>query len=539
MSGRIMLVDSIATNRIVLAAKLTAAHYQVESCADPASAAAALAVACPDLILIDMTDPTGAAADFCAALRASKDTAALPVIATGVFADVSGRLAALRAGADDVLDKPVSDVLLLARVRSLLRRRASVAELYLRDDTHRALGFADAALGFVEAGPGLAEAQGEFVAAPPVADGARPLTRPHQPGMERVVVVTRSAQPRPAGVGPVLGQLCAHLPGGCVVSDAEAVLADTATSADVFILVGADDGAGGPGGAGGLGVPVGALFRLVADLRSRSVTRHCDLLVLLPQGQSEMAAMALDLGASDVVTGPVTAEELDMRVRALLRQKSRDDRMRATLREGLEAAVTDSLTGLYNRRYALPHLARMADRAAATGRDFALMVLDIDHFKRINDTHGHAAGDRVLAEVARRLQANLRGIDLVARIGGEEFLVAMPDTTFEQARATAERLRRAVNDAPFAVAGALPAAPDTIRPMPLGSTMGSTLGSTMGSTMGGPGRLTVSLSIGVALGSGGEAQGADIQALLARADTALYAAKTAGRNMVTISQTAA
>ncbi len=523
MSGRIMLVDSIATNRIVLAAKLTAAHYQVESCADPASAAVALAVDCPDLLLIDMTEPTGEAAAFCAALRASKDTTALPIIATGGFADASGRLAALRAGADDVLEKPVSDVLLLARVRSLLRRRASVEELYLRDDTHRALGFAEAALGFAEAAMGFAEAQGDFVSAMPVADGARQMTRQHQPALDRVVVVTCSARSRLAGVGPVMGPLCAQLPGGCVMSDAETVLADPATSADVFIL----DGAGGGTGPTESCLQVDALFRLVADLRSRSVTRNCDQLVLLPQGQSEMAAMALDLGASDVVTGPVTADEIEIRVRALLRQKSRDDRMRATLRQGLEAAVTDSLTGLYNRRYALPHLARMADRATATGRDFALMVLDIDHFKRINDTHGHAAGDKVLIEVAHRLQANLRGIDLVARIGGEEFLVAMPDTTFEQASATAERLRRAVNDAPFVVAEAPIAAAEMVRPLALGGTLP------------GSGRITVSLSIGVALGRGGAAPGIDINALLACADAALYAAKTAGRNMVTISQTAA
>lgn len=494
MSGRIMLVDSIASNRIMLAAKLTTAHYQVQGCADVAEAGATLAGEPPDLILIDMSAPADAAVAFCAGLRAHARTALIPVVATGVTADSAGRLAALRAGVDDVLPRPMSDILLLARVRSLLRRRAAMAELDLHDDTRQALRFGDT----VE---GLAEAQAGFA----------------RPG--RVTIVTEGAHDtRPAGQpapGTPLAGLCARIAGGCSVTDTQSVLADSTLPVDVFILDGS--------AAQGTGLRADAMFRLVAELRSRTASRNCDQLVLLPEGEVVMAAMALDLGASDVVTGPVCAAELDLRVHALLRNKLRADKLRATVRHGLEAAVTDSLTGLYNRRYALPQIARIAENARLTGRDFALMMLDIDHFKQINDTHGHAAGDRVLAEVASRLRGNLRGIDLIARIGGEEFLVAMPDTSDEQARATAERLRRAVNDAPFALTGS---------PVPAVQTDGTVV-------LHGTARIGVTVSIGVAIGGRDTQDVGEVDRVMARADTALYAAKTGGRNTVTVSQTAA
>jgi two-component system, cell cycle response regulator len=226
-----------------------------------------------------------------------------------------------------------------------------------------------------------------------------------------------------------------------------------------------------------------------------------------------MAAMVLDLGANDLVTERVGADELAHRVRALLARKSQSDRLRDTVRSGLQAAVTDQLTGLYNRRYALPHLAKMAERAQAKGRDFAVMVLDIDHFKRINDQHGHAIGDRVLAEVAQRLRDNLRAVDLIARIGGEEFLVAMPDTTAAQGQVAAERLRRMIEGAPFAAQ-----IEDGKGPCP---------------------QIKVTLSIGVAVGGPNSLGSEDVSMLFNRADAALYSAKSAGRNMVTVSQSAA
>jgi two-component system cell cycle response regulator len=186
--------------------------------------------------------------------------------------------------------------------------------------------------------------------------------------------------------------------------------------------------------------------------------------------------------------------------------------LRATVRTGLKAAVSDPLTGLHNRRYAMPHLARTAEHAALTGKPFAVMVADLDLFKRINDVFGHAAGDAVLVETARRMRDNLRAVDMVARIGGEEFLIVMPGSTITEARVAASRLCRKIGNQDFVV----PGADDPIK---------------------------VTVSIGLTMGglpdANGSPQTEDADTLLAAADKALYAAKLRGRNQVTLRRPAA
>ncbi len=161
-------------------------------------------------------------------------------------------------------------------------------------------------------------------------------------------------------------------------------------------------------------------------------------------------------------------------------------------------AVIDPLTGIYNRRYASQHMIRVMERARETEGVFAVMMIDLDKFKAINDRFGHDAGDAVLREFSRRLQENIRGVDLVARFGGEEFFVAMPDVDMHAAAQAAERIRRAVEDAPVI--------------LPVGG-----------------GEVHVTVSIGVAIATAGDT---DAEAIIKRADSALYASKEAGRNRV-------
>jgi two-component system cell cycle response regulator len=213
-------------------------------------------------------------------------------------------------------------------------------------------------------------------------------------------------------------------------------------------------------------------------------------------GAPEFEITALDLGASDVLAGPCDTEELVLRLRARLREKRASDRRRAAVERELHHAVTDLLTGLPNRRAAFARLAQISARCSL---GYALMILDLDRFKEVNDRHGHPAGDIVLREVARRLAGNLRQGDLVARIGGEEFLVVLPETPLVPARVAAERLRRAVE----------------AQPVSLGSGEA----------------IYVTLSIGLCLGRG---PGDTVEAALSRADKALYLAKSSGRNTVSV-----
>ncbi len=147
------------------------------------------------------------------------------------------------------------------------------------------------------------------------------------------------------------------------------------------------------------------------------------------------------MGANEVIDNAIPPVEFSFRLMRQLQRKKKADRLRDTLKDGLLMAVTGPLSGLLNRRYAFPHMARIAKRSNASGSPFAVMVLDLDRFKRINDGFGHGAGDQVQKEIANRLKANVRSVDLIARIGGEEFLVVMPDTGIDAARIAAERLR--------------------------------------------------------------------------------------------------
>ncbi len=164
----------------------------------------------------------------------------------------------------------------------------------------------------------------------------------------------------------------------------------------------------------------------------------------------------------------------------------------------IEMAITDALTGLFNRRYMETHLATLVEQAAARGKPLAVLILDIDYFKAINDGHGHDAGDDVLREFALRIRKSIRNIDLACRYGGEEFVIVMPETDMAVATMVAERLRRRIASEPFAI-------------------------------QQGARNLDVTISIGIAALDGPTDNAAGV---LKRADTALYRAKRDGRNRV-------
>ena len=463
MSGRILIVDAVATNRIVLKVKMLSAQFAVDACACRAEAEIIIATNRPDLILINLSDPGEDRHDFCRALRADPATASIAIIAVGVADTSRARLAALDAGADDVLPRPMNDALLLARIRSLLRARSAQEELMLRDSTTRALGF--------EEGKTAYETPAQVVLLTPndrLADTLIPTLRDVLHHSVRRFDPARVL--KESGIIP---------PPDLFVIDATA--ADNQQS---------------------------ALFGLVSDLRSRNETRHATQLIVVPPGRPQLAAMFLDLGADDTVFKGTDDAEIRVRAKALIRRKQQHDRLRDLVRNGLHAAITDPLTGLYNRRYVESHLARMAEAARQTGTELAVMMLDIDHFKSINDTYGHAAGDRVLIQLADRLRDNLRAVDLVARVGGEEFLVALPRTTATRADGTANRLRRLVNCRPFDLGPGYPP-------------------------------LRVTVSVGVAVSSSERPEQLQLDIMRQQADAALYAAKSAGRDQVALSRSAA
>jgi two-component system cell cycle response regulator len=239
-------------------------------------------------------------------------------------------------------------------------------------------------------------------------------------------------------------------------------------------------------------------LRLCSQLRSRESTRQIPILLLADEQEMKRVAKGLELGANDYILRPIDRNELLARVRSQIRQKRYQDRLVANYTASLSMALTDALTGLFNRRYVMGHLERLVTRSGEQKKTFAVLMLDIDHFKLVNDTYGHSAGDMVLKEFAHRLSRHMRSFDMVARIGGEEFLVLLPDVDIGMVGTIASRLCAVIADEPIVCT-------------PEGT------------------RITVTTSVGVTLaGENPE----PVDAVLKRADTALYRAKNAGRNRV-------
>ena len=469
MQGKVLILDGVPTNRIVLKVKLATAFYEVDVSDSSHDFKAQVLASGPDLIIMpdDMSDGPGGI-EICKALKSDPETARFPVVIITNQNDSARRIDALKAGADDVLSKPLNNALLLARLRSLLRAAVSEDEMRLRDTTSRALGFAETPTEFARRGKVILLAQTE------------------------------------ANADSFASQIAVHSTAAIEHYPSTGFLARHAQNdtADVYVLV--LDTANMRDG-----------LRLLADIRSGNKTRHCGIIVVLTSSVGSCAADLLDYGATDIMPDGFDAAELAVRIEGQIARKRTAETLRDTVRRGLKAAVIDPLTGLHNRRYALTHLKRVAERSQKTQRRFAVLLADMDFFKQINDTYGHAAGDAVLVEVADRLKSNLRPIDLVARLGGEEFLIVMPDTTMQEARLAADRLCQIVQATP-------------VKDPSSGPLIGMT--ASFGLALGRKSSIPMQLT--------GQSDHM-IDSLLHQADQALYEAKGKGRNRVRLSRPAA
>ncbi|WBL33830.1 diguanylate cyclase [Sinirhodobacter sp. HNIBRBA609] len=455
MAGKILIVDDVATNRIMLKVKLSAARYDTVQAWTGAEVLRQIAQEAPDLLLLDMHLPDIDGIALCRQIKAHPSTATLPVIVLSATPAPEDRLAALRAGADDFMAKPVDESILMARLRSLLRARETEQDLRVGEAACRDWG--------------LAEPSSHFTPAARVA----------------VIAPDRDTASRWTDA------LARDLPNDRVESlSASDALGQTATHAPDAYVIATDRTQPGDG------------LRLMSELRSRAQSRNSVICIAPARSDSDMVVMALDMGADDVlpidVTQPSQTQEAALRLSMQLERKRTRDRKRSFVADGLRLAMTDPLTGLHNRRYALQRLGSLADQARACGQGFALMALDLDRFKEVNDTFGHAAGDTVLTDVAQRLRNCLREQDLLARFGGEEFLIALPETSLPQAEAIASAICRAIEASPFA----LPAD---------------------------AGNVAVTISVGVTTSDGTD----PVSAALDAADQALMRSKREGRNRVT------
>jgi two-component system, cell cycle response regulator len=226
-------------------------------------------------------------------------------------------------------------------------------------------------------------------------------------------------------------------------------------------------------------------FETCRRIKADAAMAHIPVVMVTALSEVDDLVRAFEAGADDFLTHPVNGPTLIARVRSQLRRKGHNERI-------LEEALVDPLTGAFNRRYFDAHAPRLAARCRTARKPIAVLMVDVDHFKRINDTYGHAAGDRVLKEVVGRVTSALRPSDLVTRRGGDEFAVVMPETDLDAAIQIAERLCGRIGGVPIA-------------------------------------GVAVTVSIGAAVSRLDEE---DLDAALQRADATLYDAKRAGGNRV-------
>jgi two-component system cell cycle response regulator len=451
MTARVLVVDDILSNVKLLEAKLTAEYFEVITAFNGLECLARMDEGVPDIVLLDVMMPGMDGFEVCRRIKSNPKTAHVPVVMVTALDQPSDRVAGLEAGADDFLTKPVDDSALFARVRSLVRLKMMTDELRMRESTGQGMGLIDPAETLIEN-----NLSGRILV---IEDRA-----------ESVAWFASALQPK-------------H----------EVSSADTFEEALVRVKGGDYDlivVSLGMRGFDGL--------RLCSQLRSLPEGRHVPILVVVSDGDRRKLTQALEMGVNDYLTRPVDKNELVARVRTQLRKKRYADRLRHNVQLSLEMAITDQLTGLHNRRYMSRHLDTLMSNARKSERPLAFVIMDIDYFKQVNDTYGHDIGDEVLKEFAARIAANTRGIDLACRYGGEEFVVAMPDTDIAFATNIAERLRQSIETTPVKISRA-------------------------------PGQLTITISIGIA-----RCEGASDTAenLLHRADQALYRAKRTGRNKV-------
>lgn len=451
MTARVLVVDDIIANVRLLEAKLSAEYFEVVTAMNGLDALDAVQKSKPDIVLLDVMMPGIDGIEVCKRIKSNPETQHIPVVMVTALDQPEDRVKGLEAGADDFLTKPDNDISLFCRIKSLVRLKMLTDELRVRSPSTEN--------------------------APPVMQGDDQLSR--KPG--NVLLVDNN----PSSVDRMIAAMAEKCRVTVASTPAEAMDRIAATETPFELIVVSFDQSSFDG------------LRLCSQIRSGDATRQIPLMIIVNPDEQQILLRALDMGVNDYLLRPVDRLEIQARASTQVRRWRYTEQLRNSVKASIEMAITDALTGLYNRRYLETHLNHMIEHYVNRGKVLSVLAVDVDFFKAINDTHGHDAGDKVLQELAARLREHTRSIDLCCRIGGEEFIVVLPNTDTSTAEKIGERLRRSVASKSFGIGAASP--------------------------------VPVTISAGIA--SLAEMDDT-LEKLLKRADSALYRAKREGRNRV-------
>lgn len=451
MTARVLIVDDIPVNLRLLETHLNAEYFIVLKANSGAEALEICAKEEVDIVLLDVMMPEMDGFEVCKRLKADPHTHHLPIIMVTALDQPADRIKGLEAGADDFLTKPFDVVQLMARVKSLVRLKALTDELRARATTKQQMDIEDA--------DRVMDAINVAGSRVMIIDNderhATKLKEILQPD-HKVDIITNP-------------------------SDAVVILAEH--QYEIIIV--------------SMALETHDPLRICSQLRTLEQGRNVPILLIAQEEDKEKVIRGLELGVNDFISRPIERHEFLARVRTQVRRYRYATELRESVSSTLQLAIIDELTKLYNRRYFDRHLDIMLKKAMEQGRGMAVMMLDIDHFKQVNDQWGHDAGDKILIEFAKRIQRNIRGIDLPCRYGGEEFVVLMPDIDRRNAHLVGERVRTAIENIRFDTGNGI--------------------------------HIPITVSAGIAFN---KSLGDSPTDLLKRADVALYKAKSDGRNRV-------
>ena len=448
---KILIVDDEPLNVKLLSAILPQDQYDTIPAYNGEEALDIVAKGSLDLILLDIMMPGLNGYEVTRILKNDHKSQDIPIILVTAFGGTDNKIKGIETGADEFINKPVNTTELLARVKSLLRLKQYQDQLKARNCSIKSF-----------TGPDKnGTCSGD--------DHTLPSILIVEDNAIDAKLIQRFLEGEPYQIK--------------LAKDGEESLYLAQKHHIDLILL-------------DIVLPRKNGYEVCKILKGKEQTKNIQIIAITSLNDLDSKVKGIESGADDYLGKPVNKHELKTRVKSLLKKKAYLDKLCAKYEMAVQSAITDNLTGLYSRGYFDHFLDLEIKRSHRQKTPVALLMIDIDNFKQINDTFGHLAGDKILKQLGDLIRFNIREIDLAARYGGEEFAVVMSNTDTQEAEKAAERIRQSIQENGFADSNSI-----------------------------------VTVSIGIALFP---LDAKSMDELIEKADTSLYKAKRDGKNRVCV-----